>query len=78
MSPAAKAEKVSNDIKTIVAAPIAYHGNILRVGVSVGYANYPEDGKTIEELIKIADKAMYEDKQLNKNNLKSLSKSRSA
>ncbi len=69
---------LSNDIKTIVAAPIAYHGNILRVGVSVGYANYPEDGKTIEELIKIADKAMYEDKQLNKNNLKSLSKSRSA
>lgn len=69
---------LSNDIKTIVAAPIAFHGNILRVGVSVGYANYPEDGKTIEELINIADKAMYEDKQCSKNYLKVLSKPRSA
>lgn len=53
-------------IKTKVAAPIAFNGNLLKVGVSIGYASYPFDGKTVEELIKVADADMYNDKQKSK------------
>jgi diguanylate cyclase (GGDEF)-like protein len=33
-----------------------------RLGVSLGVATYPEEAKTKEELIRLADKRMYEDK----------------
>jgi len=56
-------EKLNKKIRDIIAAPIAFEGNILRVGVSVGYAKYPDDGNGLEDLIKVADKAMYQDKQ---------------
>jgi diguanylate cyclase (GGDEF)-like protein len=32
-------------------------------GISVGYASFPEDGKTFEDLIKIADARMYAEKK---------------
>jgi diguanylate cyclase (GGDEF)-like protein len=35
--------------------------------VSIGIASFPEDGKTIQELIDIADKGMYESKNSGKN-----------
>ena len=35
------------------------------VGVSIGHASYPEEGKTLEELIYIADERMFEDKKQN-------------
>ena len=63
---------LNKNIKTIISAPIAFQGHILNVGVSVGYANYPSDGKTIEELIKVADESMYRDKQKSKVNLQSI------
>jgi len=65
-------DDLNEKIKTMVSAPIAFHGNILRVDVSVGYAKFPEDGKTIDELIKFADTAMYEDKQKSKVKLRSV------
>ncbi len=34
----------------------------LRVGISVGSATYPEDGRDLELLLEIADQAMYRDK----------------
>jgi len=70
-------EDIEQSIKTTIAAPIAFGGNVLRVGVSVGYAQYPKDGKTIDELIKVADLAMYEDKQKEKAKLNSVNKSTS-
>ena len=36
---------------------------VLRVGVSVGVAIFPDHGKDVEELIEFADKQMYLDKQ---------------
>ncbi|MFN3947521.1 MAG: GGDEF domain-containing protein [Aquificaceae bacterium] len=33
---------------------------------SLGFACYPEDGKSFEELLKIADKRMYENKKKRK------------
>lgn len=47
-----------------ISAPIAFNGHKLQVGTSIGIARYPKDGKSIEALIKVADKRMYVDKQL--------------
>ena len=40
----------------------AEEGINARLGVSLGVATYPEEAKTKEELIRLADKRMYEDK----------------
>jgi diguanylate cyclase (GGDEF)-like protein/putative nucleotidyltransferase with HDIG domain len=37
-------------------------GRVARVGISIGYATYGEDGTAIDELMEVADKRMYEDK----------------
>lgn len=39
-------------------------GNRLEVGLSYGYANYPEDGATSKTLIELADERMYKMKEL--------------
>lgn len=36
--------------------------NIMFLGVSVGYATFPEQGSTLDELVQAADKEMYKDK----------------
>jgi len=36
------------------------------VSASIGVANYPDQGKSLEDLLKVADKAMYEDKKIMK------------
>lgn len=46
-----------------IAAPIAFNGHKLQVGTSIGIASYPKDGKNFEELIKVADRHMYLDKE---------------
>lgn len=33
-----------------------------RIGISIGHSLFPDDGKTLNELILVADKKMYEDK----------------
>ncbi|WP_299880261.1 GGDEF domain-containing protein [uncultured Cocleimonas sp.] len=50
-------------IRINVSAHIAYNGCKLHVGTSIGIASYPEDGDNIEELVKVADRRMYIDKQ---------------
>jgi diguanylate cyclase (GGDEF)-like protein len=37
-------------------------GRLARVGISIGYATYGQDGTAIEELMEVADQRMYEDK----------------
>jgi diguanylate cyclase (GGDEF)-like protein/putative nucleotidyltransferase with HDIG domain len=37
-------------------------GRVARVGISIGYANYGQDGSAIDELMEVADQRMYEDK----------------
>jgi diguanylate cyclase (GGDEF)-like protein len=37
-------------------------GTVVKVGISVGAAAFPDDGSSLEELIHRADKAMYRDK----------------
>lgn len=37
-------------------------GRVARIGISIGYANYGQDGEAIDELMEVADQRMYEDK----------------
>lgn len=37
-------------------------GRIARVGISIGYATYGQDGSAIDELMEVADQRMYQDK----------------
>ena len=47
--------------------PITFKGVFHKVGVSIGVAILPEDGRCFDELLKHADSAMYEAKHLGKN-----------
>ena len=37
-------------------------GRVARIGISIGFATYGQDGAAIDELMEVADKRMYEDK----------------
>ena len=37
-------------------------GRVARIGVSIGFATYGQDGEAIDELMEVADQRMYEDK----------------
>ncbi|MCU6434047.1 diguanylate cyclase [Undibacterium sp. Jales W-56] len=50
-------------ISSLVEEPIALDDVIVSVGVSIGWASYPEDGEDYVRLIKIADSRMYKRKQ---------------
>ncbi|WP_018700918.1 GGDEF domain-containing protein [Amorphus coralli] len=60
----ALAERVRN---TVDAQPIMWRANRIRVSVSVGLAVDPEAGRSLDELLEDADKALYEAKRLGRN-----------
>lgn len=41
-------------------------GRVARIGISIGYVTYGQDGTAIDELMEIADRRMYEDKAARK------------
>jgi diguanylate cyclase (GGDEF)-like protein/putative nucleotidyltransferase with HDIG domain len=43
-------------------------GRIARIGISIGFATYGQDGAAINELMEVADQRMYEDKLARKRN----------
>ncbi|GAB5489172.1 MAG: hypothetical protein Pars2KO_27420 [Parasphingorhabdus sp.] len=49
-------------IKAILSMPYEVEGNEVIISASVGAARYPEDGLQIPELLKSADKVLYQDK----------------
>lgn len=49
--------------------PILIGGNGFKIGLSMGVAMYPDDGVSIEDLLRKADKALYEAKKQGKNNI---------
>jgi GGDEF domain-containing protein len=53
-------------LKSSVAQPIQLDPLTLSLSVSVGTAFYPKQGRTLDDLISIADQAMYFDKQSQK------------
>jgi len=41
-------------------------GRVARIGISIGFATYGQDGEAIDELMEVADQRMYEDKMARK------------
>ncbi|MDA0656945.1 MAG: GGDEF domain-containing response regulator [Proteobacteria bacterium] len=56
------AEKVMSNLEK----PIEYKGNIFKVSGSFGMVFYPEFALDVDEIISVADKAMYQAKKINK------------
>jgi diguanylate cyclase (GGDEF)-like protein len=52
--------------KRLEAHTITVNGAAVRVGASIGYAMYNRDGRTLDELMKVADEGMYRNKALRK------------
>ncbi len=59
------ATDVAQKLRSVVyAATFEVNMDIVRVQVSVGVANYPVDGESLEKVMAVADRAMYTDKEL--------------
>ena len=59
--------QLSQKILDTITQPINYQNHDLRFGASVGIARHPEDGKTVDRLLKLADLALYAAKNNGKN-----------
>ncbi|MFD1903410.1 diguanylate cyclase domain-containing protein [Paenibacillus rhizoplanae] len=46
--------------------PFQLHASVVHISASIGIAQYPENGKNAEELLKNADIAMYKAKEAGK------------
>ena len=55
-------------IRQSVSAPIAVGGREILPGTSIGVALFPQDGKTVDHVMRAADAAMYHAKTLGRNN----------
>jgi diguanylate cyclase (GGDEF)-like protein len=61
------ASLVAKRVLSLLADPFMLEGNEIYVSVSIGIAVYPADGRSVDELIKTADMAMYQVKERGKN-----------
>jgi diguanylate cyclase (GGDEF)-like protein len=59
------AEDTSDRIRYHLQQPVEFHENLLQVGASIGIACFPQDGKTLRDLLHSADREMYQHKQIN-------------
>ena len=64
----------ANKILTLIAEPFVIEGQELYLTASIGVAVYPEDGDEATNLLKHADLAMYQAKELDRNNFQFFSK----
>ncbi len=62
-----EAEAVARKILDVLAEPIIINGNELFVTASIGISVYPMDGSDVETLVRNADTAMYQAKELGRN-----------
>lgn len=65
-----EAVKVARRILDIFATPFNIEGNEIFTTLSIGISRFPDDGETVETLMKYADLAMYEAKKVGRNNYK--------
>lgn len=56
----AEIEQLVRRISATLEAPISYDHQTLQVGASIGVAQYPDDGTTVDDLLKVSDNAMYQ------------------
>jgi diguanylate cyclase (GGDEF)-like protein len=57
------AEMVSDRIRSHLQKPVEFQDNSLQVAASIGIACFPQDGKTLRDLLHYADQEMYQYKQ---------------
>lgn len=57
-------------ILDVITQPIDYNNQVLRFGASLGVAQYPHDGMTVDRLLKLADLALYDAKNNGKNSFR--------
>jgi len=62
--------RVAEKLLLATACPISLRGHEITCTVSIGVSVFPQDGETVEELLKHADVAMYKAKEAGKNNFK--------
>jgi diguanylate cyclase (GGDEF)-like protein len=67
-STAADAMICAEKVLAVIRRPYSFEGNELHVTASIGIVSYPEDGTTVEMLLKNADSAMYEAKERGRDN----------
>lgn len=60
-------ENITNLLYSITSKNFSFEGKELSISVSIGSALYPVDSTDIEDTINVADKRMYEEKQIYKN-----------
>ncbi|RQW75222.1 EAL domain-containing protein [Lysinibacillus composti] len=60
-------EWISSEIISVFDSPVVVNGKSLNISASIGVAIYPIHATTTEELLKIADMAMYRAKETGKN-----------
>jgi len=58
---------LTEKIQKAIRQPMAHQANLLEVGASIGIAVYPTHGVTRDDLMKVADTAMYHAKRAGKN-----------
>jgi diguanylate cyclase (GGDEF)-like protein len=61
----AAADDTSDRIRYHLQQPVEFHGDLLQVGASIGIACFPQDGQTLRDLLRSADREMYQHKQIN-------------
>lgn len=54
-----EADLISEKLRAVVEQPVSYKDQSIHVGASIGTAIFPDDAEAPEELIALADKAMY-------------------
>ncbi len=59
-----RAEMIRHEIEDL---KLSYNGHILHITVSLGTANYPDNGMTPDEVVKMADDALYRAKAEGRN-----------
>lgn len=60
----ASIEHVVDRVRTLCEQPVRWRGLELQVGASIGVVQYPQDGTNADALVGVADKKMYENKEV--------------
>ena len=60
-------EEIASRIVDVISQPIALKEAEVEIGASIGVANYPQDSKSLNDLLKFADLAMYRAKHSGRN-----------
>jgi len=52
-------QSVVDKISHVLDSPLVIHGNVVALGMSIGTALFPQDGKDFATLLRTSDKRMY-------------------